>query len=72
MKKVLPERNVGDETQPAETRREQPDVNAVQGPERVVAEDGETAQIRARRAWLNWDETEVAEELVPWPAGSLR
>jgi hypothetical protein len=71
-KKLLRERNVGDETPPAETRRENPEVNAVQGPERVGAEDGETARIRARRAWLSWDESEAAEELAPWPASPSR
>lgn len=71
-KKLLSERDVGDETPTAETRRENPEVNAVPGPDIVDSGHGESGRIRARCAWLNWDENEVAEELAPWPAARSR
>lgn len=34
---------------------------------------GELARVRTRRAWRDWDQNDVAEELAPWPApGSSR
>lgn len=47
-------------------------VNAMPGPEMLGGLHGELARIRARRAWMNWDEAEVAEELAPWPAAPSR
>lgn len=71
-RKLQPERNVGGETQPAETRRELPEATAVRGAEVVGGELGEGVRIRARRAWMNWDEAEVTDELAPWPAAPTR
>jgi hypothetical protein len=31
---------------------------------------GEIARTQARRAWLDWDDAEVARELAPWPRRS--
>lgn len=31
---------------------------------------GELARIRSKRAWLDWDADEIAEELAPWPTPS--
>ena len=37
-------------------------------PEDAPLGPGDLARVRARYAWRDWDRSELAEELVPWPA----
>jgi hypothetical protein len=45
-------------------------VEALPAPTMLSAFRGELARARARRAWLGWDEAEIAKELAPWPSPS--
>ena len=48
-------------------------VEAMPAPVFLRGLKGELAHIRTRRAWRDWDQNDLAEELAPWPSpGSSR